>query len=81
MREQDNNLRALHQLAEELIADAEYDDAVAEKILDQLHDFDDCWNVTAERISNRKDQVNEALVSEAVTITCSHSPYMPRVLT
>lgn len=58
MREQNSLLRELHQLAEQLITDADYDDTVAEKIFEQLRDFDNCWNETSERISHRKDQVS-----------------------
>ncbi|CAH3126441.1 unnamed protein product, partial [Porites lobata] len=59
-RRQEERLDSLRETGEKLIKDAEYHDATAKGIRDQVNDFDTCWKDITESIKDRKAMLQEA---------------------
>lgn len=50
-------LQSLHKAGEDLQKNVDQSDPAALEIINQLKDFDDCWNDIAKEVINRVQQV------------------------
>ena len=58
---QEERLDSLRETGEKLIKDAEYHDATAKGIRDQVNDFGTCWKDITESIKERKAMVSDVI--------------------
>ena len=64
---QGERLDSLRETGEKLIKDAEYHDATAKGIFDQVNDFGTCWKDVTESIKERKAMVSDVIGHYKVT--------------
>ena len=58
---QEERLDSLRETGEKLIKDAEYHDATAKGIRDQVNDLGTCWKDITESIKERKAMVSDVI--------------------
>ena len=68
---QEERLDSLRETGEKLIKDAEYHDATAKGIRDQVNDFGTCWKDITESIKERKAMVSDVIGHYKVTAELS----------
>ena len=68
---QEERLDSLRETGEKLIKDAEYHDATAKGIRDQVNDLGTCWKDITESIKERKAMVSDVIGRYKVTAELS----------
>ena len=66
---QGERLDSLRETGEKLIKDAEYHDATAKGICDQVNDFGTCWKDITESIKGRKAMVSDVIGHYKVSLS------------
>ena len=79
MESHEGRLDSLRETGEKLIKDAEYHDATAKGIRDQVNDFGTCWKDITESIKERKAMVSDVILHYKVTAELSFLSYFEKI--
>ena len=79
MESHEGRLDSLRETGEKLIKDAEYHDATAKGIRDQVDDFGTCWKDITESIKERKAMVSDVILHYKVTAELSFLSYFEKI--